>query len=318
MIHKKYDQVSITLIFVTSFLISSCQPHKMDFTISKGSTSIELSPDNGGRIAQINFNGKLILAKKNDMADFYGSVWWPSPQDRWDWPPPKTINNKAYDTLKVENGYLLTSGECHQSGLRVSKKIEQMDENHIQITYQATNITDKPNKIAHWEVTRLSKNGRVIFPAGKNYDKADITDTKPTFAYPTDENPLNHLRDDSGEYFDFVIYKDDILGEGIRKLNADCKNGWSAYLYNGVIFIKAIADTPLAKIAPQEGEIQVYISADLPYVEFEQQGSYAEIAPNKYSEWTVHWLLFDFENKDTSISIINDFVNQKLEEYGLN
>lgn len=305
------------LFFAALILLNSCQQPQMNFTINNENTKIDIHAGRGGRIAQIHFNGKQVLSPKGDLDDFYGSVWWPSPQDQWSWPPPKTLNNLAYDTVKIINGYKLTSQKCEESGLQLTKEIKQFGSNHIQITYKAKNITDEINKVAHWEVTRLSKNGRVVFPAGTNYNTNALPDSKPTFIYPTNDNPLNNLRDASKKYFDFNIYNDDVLGDGIRKINADVNGGWSAYLQNGLILIKVIKDIPLSSVAPYEGEVQVYISPDLPYVEFEQQGAYEKIAPNETSEWTMNWLIFDYPIKDTPVSELNLFIEQKIEEFGL-
>lgn len=313
---KIYLNTMLTSLVSAIFLIS-CSQHPMDFTITNGNTSIEIHAGYGGRISQVFSKGKPILSQKGELADFYGSVWWPSPQAKWDWPPPKTINAKPYDTLKIDNGYQLKSQTCKQSGLQVTKEVQLLNENHIKLTYRAKNMTDEVNKMAHWEITRLPKDGRIVFPAGANYTQESLPVLNPTFAYPTNEKPLDHLRDQSGNYFDFTVNNDQILGDDIRKLNADCANGWSAFLNDGFILIKVIKDIPLSAIAPEEGEVQVYISPDLPYIEFEQQSDYIALAPNQSSEWTVDWLIFEFAVKETPIADLDAFVLEKIAAFGL-
>lgn len=58
--------------------------------------------------------------------------------------------------------------------------------------------------------------------------------------------------------------------------------------------IKKFPDVPFNKIAPREGEIELFVSEvdeGKSYVEIENQGAYEQIAPGDSLTWKVKWYL---------------------------
>jgi hypothetical protein len=71
------------------------------------------------------------------------------------------------------------------------------------------------------------------------------------------------------------------------KLLGDAK-GWVAHVNaDGVLLLKVFADLAAGQAAPGEAEVEIYTGSG--YVEVENQGSYANIAPGASSEWSVRW-----------------------------
>jgi hypothetical protein len=79
------------------------------------------------------------------------------------------------------------------------------------------------------------------------------------------------------------------------KLYADGTEGWIAHVAAGVVFIKSFPDVTLDKIAPNEGDVELYANfnadAAKTYVELENQGAYGPIAPGQSVSWKVEWFL---------------------------
>ena len=76
-------------------------------------------------------------------------------------------------------------------------------------------------------------------------------------------------------------------GEG--KLFADGAGGYLAYTVGDRLLIKQFQDQPASAMAPDEAEIELYVNPDHSYVEVEQQGAYASIAPGQTVRWQVTW-----------------------------
>ena len=75
------------------------------------------------------------------------------------------------------------------------------------------------------------------------------------------------------------------------KLFADAAEGWVAHVAQGLVFIKSFGDVTADKIAPDEGDVELYTNLDHTYIELENQGAYASIAPGASSSWRVTWYL---------------------------
>jgi hypothetical protein len=66
------------------------------------------------------------------------------------------------------------------------------------------------------------------------------------------------------------------------------------------LLVKSFSDTPAAQVAPGEAEIEIYADAGHSYIEVENQGAYASVAPGATSSWTVRWFL---RQLDPSVSL---------------
>jgi hypothetical protein len=55
------------------------------------------------------------------------------------------------------------------------------------------------------------------------------------------------------------------------------------------LLLKAFQDQPASAAAPGEAEIELYVNADHSYIEVENQGAYASIAPGQTVSWRVVW-----------------------------
>ncbi|HKO92246.1 MAG TPA: hypothetical protein VJU61_13875, partial [Polyangiaceae bacterium] len=75
------------------------------------------------------------------------------------------------------------------------------------------------------------------------------------------------------------------------KLFQDGAEGWLAYVYRDLVFIKVFEDLSVEDAAPGEAEIEVFVSGSFDYVEIEQQGPYTLLPVGSSASWRVAWLL---------------------------
>jgi hypothetical protein len=78
------------------------------------------------------------------------------------------------------------------------------------------------------------------------------------------------------------------------------------------VIVKKFADTPASMAAPNEAEIEIYLSKDSPYMEVEQQGAYGAVGTASPLEWTVTWFVRKLPSGVTATAgsqALVDFVN---------
>ncbi|WP_018613438.1 DUF4380 domain-containing protein [Segetibacter koreensis] len=240
---------------------------------------LEIDPSIGGRITSLQLDGKEFLTGKS-VNDFnWGSTFWISPQSNWDWPPSAELDNKLYSAKIEANELIMVSQKDSQTGLVVTKKISGNSKGgSYTFKYLITNPTNKVQKVAPWEVTRVQTNGIAFFPLGNGERRGGLI-------------PLTSVQD--GICW-FTYQKSKLPVKGDRQLYTDGAEGWLAEVNENVILVKKFPDIPLEKNAPKEGEIELFASPVEPgksYVEIEHQGAYEELQPEASLIWIVTWYL---------------------------
>lgn len=280
--------------------------------IKNGDLSIKFEPKNGGKIAQIFFKELPILSNENLGTYKYGSVWWPGPQNDWKWPPPKAINEGNYTFDINKETIILESETCEQTGIQLKKIVEALSENKIKLTYIAENKTTENIEFDHWEVTRLPKRGLALFPLGKPLN-AEHSEERNTFLFLDDRyNGTEFLNVKKDLFFYQFEESQKEFNNGILKIFANGKSGWSAFIQKNTIFIKVFEDVTVNKITATQGEIELYISPESSYIELEQHSKKITLKPGQSSNWVVHWLITEnLIDQNESVEI----KKEKIENY---
>lgn len=237
-----------------------------------GSTYFEVDAGHGGRVTSLRQDGLelLHLSGASNFDDAFGSTFWPSPQSAWDWPPPVEIDTDAYTASVDAAGTISLEGRpSPATNLKVSKKFSaNLTRESIELEYTLTNTGTEAAQWAPWEITRLPVNGIAFWPTGG----VPFGDT-PLAA----SSELNHT------------WCEPSKTEGEGKLFADGAGGRLAYVVGDRLLLKRFQDVDAAAAAPGEAEIELYVNPDHTYVEVEQQGAYASIAPGASVRWQVTW-----------------------------
>jgi hypothetical protein len=236
-----------------------------------GSTYFEVTPGHGARVTSLQQAGQelLMLTGTANYDEAYGSTFWPSPQI-WPWPPPTEIDNGEYSASVDMAGVITTVGQPNaDTGLQVSKKYSaNLAREAIEIVYSMTNTGDAEASWAPWEITRMPADGLAFWPTGGVPFGPAVMPS---------EAAQGHT------------WCDPSKTEGEGKLFADGAGGYLAYLTGDRLLIKTFEDQPASAAAPNEAEIELYVDPDHSYVEVENQGAYASIAPGQTVTWRVVW-----------------------------
>jgi len=121
---------------------------------------------------------------------------------------------------------------------------------------------------APWEITRMPATGLAFWPTG---------------GAPFGGTPI--FNQAVGEH----TWVDAAQTQGEAKLFADGQGGFLAYVVGDRLLVKQFQDQPPTAAAPSEAEIELYVNPDHSYVEVENQGAYASIAPAETVHWKITW-----------------------------
>ena len=235
-----------------------------------GAFSLELDPAHGARITRYGLSGENLLTGPEVDALNYGSTFWPSPQQRWSWPPVPELDSDAY-TAQVEGDSLVCSSKPGvRAKVSVVKRVRASVAGDVELEYSLKNEDAVPASWAPWEITRVAAGGLSFFMSGERVVNAQLP-----------------VMNQGGATW----YKHDgrNVGSG-QKLTADAAAGFLAHVAGRTLFVKQFMDVPLAQQAPApEAEIAIYAAAG--YVELEPQGPYSQLAPGASVTWRVLWHL---------------------------
>jgi hypothetical protein len=236
-----------------------------------GSTYFEVTPGHGARITSLRHAGVelLWLAGASNYADAFGSTFWPSPQT-WPWPPPVEIDNGEYTASIAANGAITLVGASNaDTSLQVTKTFSaDLERDGLLLEYAMTNTGADAVEWAPWEITRMPATGLAFWPTGGE---------------PWGAQPL------ASQVAHGHTWCDSSQTEGEGKLFADGAGGYLAYLLGDQLLVKQFQDQPASAAAPNEAEIELYVNPDHSYIEVENQGAFARIAPGQTVRWRVAW-----------------------------
>jgi hypothetical protein len=240
------------------------------YVLEFGDIALEVDPQTGGRITRFALAGQNLLTGPEVDSGNWGSTFWPSPQQRWDWPPVPEIDNQPYTASLDGETIVLVSATGVRAKVSVEKRITaRVVERAIDLAYKLTNTDSSMVAWAPWEISRVAPSGITFFPTGSQTVSTD----------------LSVVNQDGVTWFAHDPAKLPMMGQ---KYSADGSAGWLAHLAGKTLFVKQFADVPVSMQAPApEAEIAIYAAPT--YVELEPQGPYTQLMPGQSVSWTVRW-----------------------------
>jgi hypothetical protein len=248
------------------------------YVFRAGELELEINPALGGRVTRFSLEGVNILTGPEVVADgegtlpnMYGSTFWTSPQSVWSWPPEVALDSDPH-VARVDGDVLhLVSQPGATTGYGVQKRFAlDVLRGRIAIEYALKNHS-ATLPAAPWEVTRVPKEGLAFFPAASP---------------PAQASTLQPRTIDGIAWVDVQQ-----APSSDSKLFQDGSEGWLAFAYRELVFIKVFDDVGPAEQASGEAEIEVFVNGAFDYVELEQQGPYAMLPAGASASWRVTWLL---------------------------
>ena len=271
------------LVIMVSFLIG-CSAFAVDnkaaskgkpnliFEVKSGKSVMKISA-NGGRIISFIYDQKEIITQSSEHENF-GSTLWTAPQSNWGWPPFEVLDNQKYEVEKVGDILKMTSNPDSKSGFQFEKTWQAVENNSIRIEYLIKNISGKAKSVGPWEVTRVPCGGLAFFPDG---GKGIVPES----------NLKPDLQKDGIKWIS--INKNPISGH--QKLFSTANEGWLAYAFDRLLFIKQFPNIQPENYSPQQGGVEVYIDKEKSYVELENQGAYQLLQPKESLNYKENWFL---------------------------
>lgn len=245
------------------------------FSIQHNDLSFVIDPTAGGRILSAKVGeGELLLQKRDSLVN-WGSTFWSAPQSVWNWPPPAAISVGKYRSEVIGDMLVMESEVDEMYKFSVRKTMElNPAKNGLKIQYEITNAADSVQSMGPWEVTCVPGGGSVFFPIGQSLDYAE-----------------NNLEFDQKEDIAWFTYDPDRLKEW-QKLFNNVSEGWLTFIDdNGLLFIKSFEKIPSDKLAPEQGNVEVFINKPLKYIELENHGRYTRLEPGESFTYSVYWYL---------------------------
>ena len=244
-------------------------------TFSFGRRSFVVDAAHGARITRFGLgDANLLTGPEIDMVN-YGSTFWPSPQERWGWPPVPELDSEAYEFAEAApgiKGIQFKSRPGMRAKVSVSKHIDaSIGEDTVDITYSLTNEDNVATSWAAWEITRVAAGGLSFFPSGERKVNTQLS--------VVDKGGISWFQHDPTK----------LSGDG-QKFTGDGAEGWLAHVAGRNLLVKKFTDVPGDAQAPApEAEIALYAARG--YVEIEPQGPYTALMPGQALNWKVRWIV---------------------------
>ena len=271
-----------------------------NYVLEFGDIYFEVNAAVGARIVDLHLTGATNAANilgGSSATDNYGSTFWPAPQT-WEWPPTDSIgeiNSGAYTATVASPSVTMVGQPNAASGLSVTKKFTaDLAKQTIVVDYTMT-ANMAGISVAPWEITRTFKRGIRFYPTGSTAPVAG--GTFPVVPTTTGAGCTWHQAPSAA-------------GEDQKMLADGGAGGWLAHVDGDVLLVKKFTDIPAAQAAPNEGEVEIYVSGASDYIELEQQGAYGPIAMGESKTWTVTWYV-----RKLPADIMPTVGNQALVDY---
>lgn len=247
-------------------------------SLESGNVCLQVDPTRGARISSLKFNEKELLFSASQAQannNNWGSTFWLSPQSLWGWPPVAAHDSEPYAVLSFTDRSVTLQSQAG-SGAQITKHIVLSDQpnNRIDLRYTLLAEKDFP-EVAAWEITRVPLDGLAFFPVSGEFI----------------EVPMGNM--------DYTLDRENIVWQTFTpaaglpegKLIAHGREGWLAWVSQGLLYIKRYAPMSRQDIATGEGDIEIYVSDKLPYAELEVQSAARSLKKGERLQWQVNWFI---------------------------
>lgn len=243
-----------------------------DISLRSGDLTLTIDPKIGGRITGLQLGEHQLLSGPDVHAKNFGSTFWLSPQSLWSWPPVAAHDEAPYTVLaRSQSAVQLKSAVG--AGAQVVKGVQALGHNLLQLDYRIQARSDFA-EVAAWEITRVPRSGLAFAPVTRH----SVATVRGEMDVVLDDNDILWLAMTAGEP----------LIEG--KVIANGTAGWLAFANNGYLYLKIYPRISAGQMASGEGDIELYLSEQSPYLELEVQSAAQSLAAAEALDWRTHWL----------------------------
>ncbi len=243
--------------------------------------AVTIDPSVGGRISSLRYKGRQLLFSKQDAenSNNWGSTFWLSPQQLWGWPPIAQHDSAPYQVSEMHEDSVALVSDWGK-GARVKKRmsVDTEYDNVLQMDY-TIDTNESFDELAGWEITRVPRRGLVFYPASES--SLDVVMGAVSYRHNT-------------EVVWFDLKPDVKPPEG--KINANGEEGWLAWVEDDLLYLKLYQPVAPEQLASGEGDVEVYFSPRLDYIELEVQSAAQALKRGDQLSWRVTWLVEEVPN----------------------
>ncbi len=259
-----------------------------DLVLARGRLEVTLRPGHGGRLARVRYDGVDLVLPPGQPHGIYGDTFWPSPQSRFDWPPPPALDDEAYELVSASaHEVVLRSAPDPTVGLRVAKRFT-LSRDTLDFAFTLTNVWPQEQSVAPWQVTRAARDGLLVWAQGEPFTDADRV------VKHREDPPCWYHHTDLPERFEGFAASGEHASIAVRavtwtsKYHTDAR-GWLAHLHRGTLVLRQFPDLRVDQAAPRQGELELYFDLERDYIEMENQGVFQTLAPGASLEYATRW-----------------------------
>jgi len=256
--------------------------------LTRGDVEVTVLPDVGGRLARVRFCGVDLVLPPGLPHGIFGDTFWPSPQARWEWPPPPVLDEGPYEVVGCsEHEVTLRSAPDPTVGLVVERRT-RLTPDGLDLAFSLTNVWPTEQWLAPWQVTRAAREGLLVWAEGEPFTDADRV------VKHREDPPCWYRHRDLPGDFEGVTVDGALASLTIPLVARTSKyftdsRGWLAHLHRGILVLRSFPDLSAAQAAPRQAELELYVDLERDYIEMENQGAYTALAPGASLDYATRW-----------------------------
>lgn len=256
--------------------------------LSRGAVEATVLPGTGARLARVRFGGTDLLLPPGLPHGFFGDTLWPSPQARWEWPPPPVLDHGTWEVLALtEESVTLRSEPDPTVGLVAERRLT-LTPDGLDHAFRLTNAWPTDQWLAPWQVTRAPREGLLVWEQGEEF-----TDEDRVLKHREDPPCWFRHRDLPGQFagvrVDGPFASLDVPAVvTTSKYFADAR-GWLAHLHRGTLVVRSFPDLSPEQATPRQAELELYVDLERDYIEMENQGAHTCLAPGESVDYATRW-----------------------------
>lgn len=294
------------------------------YKMSNDKVEVLINPSSGGRVAAFTRNGINVIWEDSTQNGKYLKDYIEEGFDpdggRFDLAPEHITQGIHHTTYmgawKVEmlndHALKIISPKDTLLGMQCTR-IFQLDENEpfLKITLTMTNISDDVTNYWFWGRTLVNTGGTIFTTL-----KADSKFPEKWIRYIWKKNKTLHQADlnDKGVQVKNNLFVLDPLKANNQKYATDGTDGWMAYHYKSLLFIKTFDVFPHGEY-PENGFTHIFYTNHTHFAEMEPVSPLATLPPGDTYSFTENWHLLEekeVSDKGFTIKKAAEFISHKL------
>ena len=322
--------VTVIIIFVSIINIHS-EVQKISYRgwsecykISNGSVEVIINPEAGGRILSFALNGSNVIfedsTQNGKLLSDYRKKWFDVDGGRFDLGPEGATHKLHLLTwmgtwdakIKGDNSVEIISQPDQRLGAQIKREFTLNKNSSLTIKQTVKNISDTTKSWFFWDRTLVPVGGKLVVPMNP--------ESKYSQGWGIWEWDANNAIIHTDNISDPAVTTNDgnLLFEPTSssprgKYGTDSHDGWMAYGYKNVLFVKQQKYFPDKIYTEAGGQILIFFTSGK-FMEIEPVSPTTTLKPGDSYSFSANWWLFPYQTTKINPEHLDDvskFVNSK-------